>query len=267
MNRTQKILSLIQSKGEGLEIGPCHAPVAPKSEGFNVKVIDHADRPTLIEKYTGHGVDLEKIEDVDYVWNGESYRELIGSTNHFDWIIASHVVEHTPDFISFLKDCSGLLKPSGVLALAIPDKRLCFDHFRPITGLSRIIDAHYEKRTRHSPGSNAEFYLNAISKGGKLGWDESETGEIEFIHSPAEAQIKMRESMTASDYQDLHSWCFTLDSFRLLVHDLNSLGLSDFKETQCYPTDGCEFIIGLSKHGSGIPCDRTEFLRSFSHEY
>ena len=31
----------------------------------------------LVEKYTGHpGVDTDKIEEVDFVWQGESYAEL-----------------------------------------------------------------------------------------------------------------------------------------------------------------------------------------------
>jgi len=87
----------------------------------------------LRAKYTNHGVDLAKIEEVDYVWQG--FSQFIGATK-FDWIIASHVIEHVPCVISFLRDCESVLKPDGVLSLAIPDKRRCFDKLREKSSLA-----------------------------------------------------------------------------------------------------------------------------------
>ncbi|MBD5778704.1 methyltransferase domain-containing protein [Pelagicoccus sp. NFK12] len=260
MSRTERILSLIDPHGYGLEIGPSHSPIAPKSEGFNVETIDHDTREGLIRKYRDHPVDINKIEEVDYVWRGERYPDLIGSHEKYDWIIASHVIEHTPDLIAFLRDCEAVLKPSGTLALAVPDKRYCFDQFRPISGLASVVDAHFAKRTTHSPGSMAEFYLNATSKGGKIGWDKNEVGKIEFIHTPEIAAQKMREAATQNTYNDIHSWCFTYSSFRLMVHDLFSLDLIQLSETESYDTTGCEFFIGLSKNGIGLRLSREELL-------
>ena len=73
----------------------------------------------------------------------------------YDWIVASHLVEHTPDLIGFLNDCDSLLKENGVLSLAIPDQRYCFDYFRPLTGIGHVIDAAQNPRKRRSPGSAA----------------------------------------------------------------------------------------------------------------
>ena len=39
---------------------------------------------------------LERIEEVDYVWRGESYLELIGKPAHYDWITASPHLISTP---------------------------------------------------------------------------------------------------------------------------------------------------------------------------
>lgn len=90
----------------GLELGPSHRPVAAKRDGYNVRVLDHLSQEDLIAKYEKHGVDLDAIEEVDYIWSGQSYRELVGEDTKFDWIVASHLVEHTPDLIAFLADCA-----------------------------------------------------------------------------------------------------------------------------------------------------------------
>ena len=96
---------------------------------------------------------------------------------------SSHLIEHTPDFVKFLNDCDSILKDTGVLALVVPDKRFCFDHFRPITGISKIIDSHFSKNTIHTPGTVAEYFLNVVSKSGDIAWNNSTTGEYKFIHT------------------------------------------------------------------------------------
>ncbi len=123
MTREEIILKHIKRNGRGLEIGPGCAPIAPKKRGFRVHVLDHCDKNALIEKYRPHGINLENIEEVDFVWDGRPYVELIGRRHVYDWIIGSHVLEHTTDLIGFLNDCDSLLKKDGVLSLAVPDKR------------------------------------------------------------------------------------------------------------------------------------------------
>ncbi len=145
MSREEKILRHIDKNGYGIEIGPSHNPIAAKKDGYKTHIIDHMSREQLIVKYEDHSVNLHNIEEVDFVWKGERYSELTGKTQYYDWIIASHIIEHTPDFIGFLNDCDAILKDDGVISLVVPDKRYCFDHYRPITGISKIIDSHFQK--------------------------------------------------------------------------------------------------------------------------
>src|SRR5262245_42120449 len=126
MTRKDKILCHINKDGMGIEIGPFQTPVALKREGFRVHIIDHTDKQGLIENYKSHigtykGADFnfDNIEEVDFIWNGESYSELTGKTKFYDWIIASHLIEHTPDFIGFINECDSILKDDGVLSLAV----------------------------------------------------------------------------------------------------------------------------------------------------
>jgi hypothetical protein len=50
--------------------------------------------------------------------------------------------------LGFLKDCETLLKQGGILVLAVPDKRRCFDLLQPLTSTGMILQAHAERRVR-----------------------------------------------------------------------------------------------------------------------
>ncbi len=266
MNRTEKVLHQINPNGYGLEIGPSYNPIAPKKEGYKVDIIDHLNREDLIAKYKVHPVNVENIEEVDFVWHGESYSELTGKNKHYDWIIASHVIEHTPDLIGFLNDCDTILKDDGVISLAIPDKRYCFDHYRPISGISKIIDNHLQKKKTSTPGTVLEHLLNLVLKTGHICWNSSITGDFSFGHSLEEALHVMNVALSETEYVDAHAWCFVPHSFRLMIHDLFCLGFISFQEVNFFPTEGCEFYVTISRNGQGIGKSRLEMLEIIEAE-
>lgn len=266
LNRKDRILKHISKEGMGLEIGPSHAPIAPKSEGYKVHIVDHLDKDGLIEKYRPHNVAVENIEDVDFIWHGETYAELTGKKGYYDWIIASHVVEHTPDLVAFINSCAEVLKEDGVLSLAVPDARYCFDYLRQITGISKIIDAHAQKAKIHSIGTAVEYVSGISTKGGNQTWGYSKTqGEIELTYSQDEVRGVM-QNYNSEEYSDYHAWCFTPSSFRLLIHDLNSLGLISLKEISIVPTRGFEFYITLGQRGAGLELTRIELMKNIRAE-
>lgn len=250
----------------GLELGPSHRPVAAKRNGYNVRVLDHLNREQLIAKYEQHGVDLNAIEEVDYVWNGEPYRQLVGDGVYFDWIVASHLIEHTPDMISFLLDCAEIVTDDGFVALTVPDKRYCFDRYRPRTSLASIIDAHQSNRKIHSVGTAAEYFLNVVSRGGHIAWDPTHDGQYAFVHTSEEARNAMQVIAEQGAYLDLHAWVFTPSSFRLVIEDLYILGLSPFRESSFKNTTGHEFHIQLSRSGNGPGLSRYELLKQIDAE-
>ena len=266
MTRNEKLLLHATKAGRGVEIGPSYNPVAPKCGGYNVVTIDTVDKPGLVAKYRSQNVDVSQIEDVDYVWRGESYASLIRPPHDFDWIVASHVIEHTPDLIGFLNDCASILAPHGVLCLAIPDKRYCFDILRPVTALGRIIDAFAAKTRMHTPGSITEYMLNAVSRNGEITWGEAAEGELRFLCPIEQVTAHLNGALRDGLTVDVHAWCFTPSSFRLLVHDLNALGLVGLHERAFFPTVGAEFYVTLAKGGAGAPLDRRELAEKARRE-
>lgn len=253
-DRKSRILEGITKTQQGLEIGPSHSPCVPKRKGYCVEIVDYLDREGLREHYKGHDVDLDAIEEVDYVWNGGSYLELIQKPGFYDYIIASHLIEHTTDFLGFLQDCSRLLKPDGVLKLAVPDKRYCFDHYRDVTGLSQVLNNAYNPAGLHSPGRVAEYLTNVVRKKEKISWKKPwiswlnrRDGAYTFIHGREEVKETVRRVREEQLYVDIHHYVFTPAAFELLIYDLRILGLTDLKIEKSYGTRGNEFIVALRR--------------------
>lgn len=262
-SREEKVFHLLEKTGLGLEIGPSHNPIAPKKKGFNVHILDHASATELRNKYQGHGVNLDNIEEVDFVWHGETLQELVGKSGCYDWIIASHVIEHVPDLISFLQQCETLLKPTGILSLVIPDKRYCFDYFSSSSSTGNVLDAYSEKRVRPSHGQVFDHIANASKRNGNIAWEPDGLGGAdELMHTFTEAQAHWVKSVSTTDYIDVHCWRFTPTSFRLLISDLQGLGLIGLEIKAEFDTTGCEFYVAVGKKG-GIPLelDRLNALR------
>ncbi|MEQ1528584.1 MAG: methyltransferase domain-containing protein [Methylococcales bacterium] len=267
LSREEKVFCLLDKTGLGLEIGPSHNPIAPKKKGFNVHTLDHATAAELRQKYHGHNIILDNIEEVDFVWHGEPFQELIGKTGCYDWIIASHVIEHVPDLISYLQQCEALLKPTGILSLVIPDRRYCFDYFSANTSTGQVLDAYAEKRMRPSHGQIFDYFANSAKLNGNIAWSADDRGEVtEFVHSLAEAQQQWGRSVSSAEYIDVHCWRFTPSSFRLMMADLQMLGLTGLYSAKEFDSEGCEFFVALSKTASAKPVIRLELLNKIRME-
>src|SRR5579872_5073485 len=56
----------------------------------------------------------------------------------YDFVLASHVLEHIANPLRALKEFERVLKPGGVMLILVPDKRNTFDHRRPFTPFEHI---------------------------------------------------------------------------------------------------------------------------------
>jgi 2-polyprenyl-3-methyl-5-hydroxy-6-metoxy-1,4-benzoquinol methylase len=135
-----------------LEIGAGFAPIVPKSRRNNVCTLDHASQEDLRKKYFNFGVDTDNIDFVDFIWHSCQVQDCVPQELHgtFDAIVASHVFEHLPNPISFLKSMAILLRDGGYLPLAIPDKRFMFDFLKQLTVTADMIEAYEAKRSRRT---------------------------------------------------------------------------------------------------------------------
>jgi SAM-dependent methyltransferase len=266
VSREDAVRSLFDTSGLCLEIGPSYNPILPKHRGYRVETIDHCDAATLRAKYaTQPGVDVAKIEDVDHIWRGEPLAALVGP-GRFDVVVASHVIEHTPDMLGFLKECERALKPSGRLVLAVPDRRRCFDFFRPASTTGAVLQAHHEKRTRHAPGAAFDFIANFCTFDGRQGTGTT-AAESFMLSNPVESAGRAFERYAAhDDYRDCHAWVFTPSSFRLIASDLAAIGALALREEAFWETPIFEFVTILSREAGGCPLDRADLVAAAHRE-
>ncbi len=267
--RNELVLDGLDRSGLGIELGPSRHPVAPKREGFNVHVIDHLDNDGLKVKLRNSGsseAEIENVEAVDFVWNGESYADLIGARHQYDWVIASHVIEHVPDLAGFLQNCSEVLKDDGVLSLVVPDKRFCFDHFRPLSSLGSAIDAHLEGRVQSTPGTIYDGHINCSSLNGELTWGQGNGKQLEFGISGEDPGTVDEVARRIGPTFETHCWCWVPSSFELMVKDLNRLGYTDLHILEPPVSDGYEFFVKLGRIQSGYSAERLKLARQIQQE-
>jgi SAM-dependent methyltransferase len=242
-----------------IEIGPSYSPIVPKADGWQTTVVDHASQADIISKYESMGVaTIDRIEPVDFVWQSGPLTSLIPAAAHgtFDGLLASHVGEHFPDLIAFLKSAAILVKPDGLLALALPDKRVCFDFFQPLTTTGDLVAAHAEGRIRHARRTFFNQAAYFTTRNGTVGW--SHTGPDGKFQLPNPLSLAQRacedtDESPTSEYRDSHAWAFTPKSFELLVLELNLLGHIDWAIKEIMPALGVEFYVWLEKRRIELP--------------
>jgi len=259
MTREEKILSAINPATQlGIEIGPLNRPIVTRQMG-KVRYVDHATTEELRLKYAQDtNVDVDQIVDVDYVWGEKQLPELVNDEVPFDYVVASHVIEHVPDLIGWLKEIHAVLKPGGILALAIPDKRYCFDYLRHPTAPAEVVEAYLLGNRKPTPRQIFEFHSRVAFWQGQLGWShEVEPGELACLYTDQQAWELAHQASTDGKYHDVHCWVFTPYTFFQLLRSLIDLDLIDFKVAQYHETTGLEFYVSLEAMDSATnPAER-----------
>lgn len=250
MNRKDLTLQCIDiTKGHGLEIGPLFSPLVSKDEA-KVLYIDHMSTDDLKKKYKDHEIPLDSIVPIDYVLTNNSLKESVAGKK-FDYVIASHVIEHIPDMVRWLADVASILKEGGILSLVIPDKRFTFDIQRNESRPADVIGAYLDRHTRASSATMYD-YISQV----QLNIDPAEVWRNPWadyskkpIYSLEETYKTCLDNLKEGVYVDSHCFVFTPYSFfeiirALIKHDLFGYEVAYFHNT---PQDQIEFYVSLRK--------------------
>ena len=247
----------------GIEIAPWYNPLTPKRDGFNCLVLDVFSKEELLKRAAvDHNIideNTSHIEHVDIVGSATEIENLVPDSEHgkFDYIVSCHNFEHLPNPIKFLRGCQKLLRPGGVLCMALPDKRACFDLFRPHSTVVDWLVAFREDRSRPSAEQLFEWsaYFSILKQ------YQNNVGDFS-IHTPLDditvvgdlgAQYrKWQASGETSLYEDAHCSVMTPASFELLILECRHLGLLSIELESVSQPEGCEFFVRLVN--AGAPC-------------
>jgi SAM-dependent methyltransferase len=94
--------------------------------------------------------------DTDYIFNGKNipgkvYISDIVDLNvikekSYDFVLASHILEHVVNPLKGLSEITRVLKDDGICILILPWKEATFDHKRPISSFSKLLDNYNNNR-------------------------------------------------------------------------------------------------------------------------
>jgi len=256
MDRKKSILKFIEKNQRGIEIGPWFSPLAAKAEGFNCLVLDVFDKKTLIENaMSDPAIPREKIshiEEVDFLGTSTEIEALVGASDQigsFDYIVSSHNFEHLPNPLKFLQGCGSVLKAGGMLSMAIPDKRVCFDVFRPASTLGQWIEAYFEKRDKPSLAQIFEHHASFAEFNRRVPYASEASKSLKGLYAQ---WLSSAEDASPRKYQDAHCWVFTPASFELMIRDAEFLGISPFSVVSISKSKGNEFFVHLRNEAKNL---------------
>lgn len=238
-NRREKLLDgLDLARLAGAEIGPLHNPIVSKAEG-HVIYVDHKDTESLRTAWAqDKAVDVSKIY-VDAIWGTQTLEQAIATyakaNGHstapllLDYVVASHVVEHVPDLVTWLQEIRSILKPGGEVRLAIPDRRFTFDYMRRTSDLAHVLSAYISRARVPSPQCILDFGLNMAPVDCAAAWrGEIDETSLQRKYTFAEAMAYAQDAVEHGTYHDVHCWVFTPTSFADMCVELARHGLLDF---------------------------------------
>ena len=231
-----KILDL-----KGLEIGALNSPIIQLEDVVDrgeIFYLDHLSTDELREKYRADtSVNIDNIVKVDFICpDGDLVKAVAGI--QFDYIVASHVIEHVPNVLKFLQDAAKILKPGGQLFLIIPDKRFTFDAERPETTFGTVLDSFLSGDTRPSVKAVYDHFAKSIEMNAHEVWHGLlKDKQPKKLLSTQLAWDLANNVKSNNGYYDVHVNIFTPQSFfeileRAILHNIVNFEVERFEDTE-----------------------------------
>jgi predicted SAM-dependent methyltransferase len=208
-------------KGSGLEIGGLHEPLEVY-HGATVKYVDRLSTEQLHAAYPA--VAGQRQVQVDRIDEAETLQSFTDSSQ--DFVVANHVLEHCRNPIGALTNMLRVVRPGGILFLAVPDKRYSFDVERPVTTYEHV-KRDYVEGPDWSDREHYEEWVRLVLKSG--------------------ANISQeRIERLRADYANIHFHAWTqTELIALLLNLQQDFGLQF--EVEMIAKNGLELVMVLRK--------------------
>ena len=175
-------------RGNGIEVGALHQPLKVPSAA-TVRYVDRMTVDDLREHYPelAHA----PLVPVDIVDDGETLASQPDASA--DFIIANHFIEHTQNPLGTLANHLRVLRPGGILYMAVPDRHRTFDVDRSATALQHLVQDYSDG----PEGSRSEHFAE---------W-------ARFVDRvPADQVAARAQELERQDYS-IHFHVWTVDEF------------------------------------------------------
>jgi SAM-dependent methyltransferase len=247
----QRHLSLFS--GNGLEFGGASAVFQGDGLFPAYKVARRVDNVTFSTSTLWEGqlkagnnfvFDAAKPPGEQFILEREGLLRLPDAS--YDFILSSHMLEHTANPLGLLQHWKRLLKPSGHLMLILPHRDGSFDHQRPVTTLSHLVE---------------DFNLNQSEE------DGTHLDEILELHDLA-------RDPTQSSHVTLRAWIGANAQNRGAHHHVFDLRLSvqmlteaGFQMVDMQAVMPMHIVLLARRPADALPVDSKPFLPGQSNSY
>lgn len=225
-SRQMREIAGSQLAGIGLELGALASPF-PVPLHCNVLYGDTFNYQQIVANYQD-----EPIDEIVIPMVITELETLTGIADEsLDFIIASHVIEHTRDPIGAIITAHKKLRPGGKLLLVVPDKQRTFDRDRELTTLEHLIEDYRSPSHERDKAHHIEYF------------------EVEFSKPPPEAKAGWRHTWETRYPIHYHTWIY--ESFAEMLDWITANGAL-FSSRWSHPTlprevDDFEFYFILTK--------------------
>ena len=194
MQAVRRSLAKEYLEGNGIEIGALDCPtwVPPKARVQYVDRVSVAQLRAYYPELVKH-----QLSEPDRIEDGERLPSF--ASESLDFVIANHMLEHCEDPLGTMRTHFDRIRSNGVLYYAIPDKRQCFDHSRPLTPFAHLVADNTDGGAQSRWGHYLDWavYVNGLA-------------------DPAAAEQNARENMRNAYSIHFHVW--TPNSFLEMLH-------------------------------------------------
>ncbi|MGH7723041.1 MAG: methyltransferase domain-containing protein [Candidatus Dormibacteria bacterium] len=218
--------------GTGIEVGALHNPLAVPATA-RVQYVDRMSNEDLRRHYPEH--DGATLAPVSIIGDAHDLSAIADAS--IDFVIANHLVEHLDNPIRGLVEMVRVLRPGGILYVALPEPRVSFDRFRQLTSVEHIVNEY-----RHGPDSTREEHFRD--------WVHNVEAHVEGIPKRADKAKadRVRELMDMDYSIHFHLWRpDTFLEFLVAACREGNLLLEPLEFIPCMGGDDNEFIFILAK--------------------
>ncbi len=194
-------------KGAGVEIGAFESPVPGIKPIYVDKFREFGGKPCQADYY-GEAVDLPFLD------------------NSLDYIVASHVLEHTANPIAALVEWYRVLRPGGIAYIVVPDKRFTWDRGRPDTSLEHMIE-DFENEVTDCDPTHIDDFAFGIDWGEFAAISDANLIEAQRRHYADSC----KEQVARGKEINIHFHVFSPSNFRSFIADASQMDKIPFDWT------------------------------------
>ncbi|MFQ6020360.1 MAG: methyltransferase domain-containing protein, partial [Dehalococcoidia bacterium] len=149
-------------RGLGIEIGPSHLPIEVDRRCCDIIYVDRLSASQMEARFPELSEARIVFPNVICDVAAEGLRCF--ADERLDFVIASHLLEHLPNPLGFLKESHRVLSNLGIFYLVVPDKDYTFDRDRQKTPLAHIVQDLENNTVTVDESHLIDFLVHAAKK-------------------------------------------------------------------------------------------------------